>query len=115
MSEDQKRIEEMTDIPDHLRPVTSDRGFNRLPAIPSEYGGNVRVYESSAAMAPHIWLNATAPVNLNEPDGETCSVPIHLTLESASKLADQIRWLVDHHYQGTPPVAALEDLSGSEG
>jgi hypothetical protein len=85
---------------DHLAVETSDRGFDRLPAIPSAYGGNVRVYESSAAMHPHIWLTATAPENLNRPDGPTLEAPMHLTAEDAWKLADQLRYLVRNHYQG---------------
>jgi len=89
-----------TEPADHLVNVaTSDRGFVRLPPIPSEYGGNVRVYESSAAMGPHIWLTATAPANLNEPDGPAVQAPIHLTLDNARKLAEQIQFLVANHYQ----------------
>lgn len=46
----------------HLKYTTTDRGFDRMPPIPSEYpGGSVQVYESSAASGPHIWLNAIAP------------------------------------------------------
>lgn len=85
--------------PEHLQPVKSDRGFSHLPAIPSQYGGSVRVYESSAAMAPHIWLTAEAPVSLNEPDGPTVTAPIHLTLDDARRLAEQLLLLVGDHYQ----------------
>lgn len=87
----------------HLDYTTTDRGFKRLPEIPSEYGGRVRVYESSAASGPHVWLAAEAPVNLNEPNGPTHEVPIHLTAENAWKLADQLRLLVRKHYQGGDP------------
>lgn len=86
---------------EHLDYTTTDRGFDRMPPIPSQYpGGSVQVYESSAASGPHIWLNAVAPVNLNEPDGPTVDAPIHLSCEDAWKLADQLRHLVRHHYQG---------------
>lgn len=84
---------------EHLQISTSDRGFDRLPAIPSEYGGEVRVYESSAAMGPHIWLAAEAPVDLNHPEGLTHEVPVHLTVENALKLAEQIQLLCRNHYQ----------------
>jgi hypothetical protein len=80
--------------------MVTDRGLTHMRPVPSEYGGEVKVYESSAAEGPHIWLQATAPVNLNEPDGPTHEVPIHLTAESAWRLAEQLRWLVEHHYQG---------------
>lgn len=94
-------------VPEHLQPTISDRGFARLPDIPSEYGGYVSVYESSAASGPHIWLHAEAPVNLNEPTGPTHEVTLHLTAENAWKLADQLRLLVRNHYQG--------DVSGGSG
>lgn len=89
----------MTTTEEHLQVTTTKRGFDRLPPIPSEYGGQVAVYESSAAKGPHIWLNAEAPVNLNEPAGPTHDVPIHLTVENALRLADQLRYLAEHHYQ----------------
>lgn len=81
-------------------PTYTDRGFAQMPAVPSEYGGNVRVYESSAAMGPHIWLTAIAPANLNEPGGPTVKAPIHLTLANAVVLRDQLTHLIDNHYQG---------------
>lgn len=84
--------------PGHLRVITSDRGFNRLPPIPSLYGGSVRVYESSLATQAAIWLTAEAPANLNHPEGPRVEAPIHLSVEDALKLADQIRFLVVHHY-----------------
>lgn len=77
---------------EHLTVETSDRGFDALPPIPSEYGGDVRAYESSAASGPHIWLAATAK------NGGL--VRIHLTAENAWRLAEQLRYLVEHHYQG---------------
>ena len=64
----------MTDqIADALTPepkvTLSDRGFEPLDPIPSEYGGAVTVYESSAAEAPHIWVRVTSPADLNSPEG----------------------------------------------
>lgn len=85
----------------HLEYETSERGFMSLPAIPSSYGGQVRVYESSNAEHPHVWLNAEAPKNLNNPTGDTVQAPIHLTVENAKALAEQLIFLVDEHYQGS--------------
>lgn len=87
-------------VPAHLQEYVSDRGFADLSAIPSEYGGHVTVSESSAASGPHLWLRAVAPVDLNDPDGPTHEAPIHLTAANAWRLAEQIRHLVEHHYQG---------------
>jgi hypothetical protein len=68
---------------DHLEVTTTDRSFDHMPPIPSEYGGEVRVYESSVASGPHIWLNAVAPSNLNDPGGFVSEAAIHLTVENA--------------------------------
>ena len=60
------------DLPEHLRAVTSDRGFKRLPPISATHGGRpagqVRVYESSAATGPHLWLAVEQPVDRNHPE-----------------------------------------------
>ena len=87
---------------DHLSPTTSARGFLRLPPIPSVYGGEVEVYESSMASGPHIWLKATTPDNLNDPQGEQVEAVAHLTIEDAAKLAQQLNHLIDNHYQVKP-------------
>jgi hypothetical protein len=81
---------------DHLNPTTSDRGFDFYAAIPSEYGGQVTVSESSAADGPHIWLRATEEM----PGQPTANTAIHLTAENAWRLADQLRKTVREHYQG---------------
>lgn len=84
---------------EHLIPVHSPRGFARLPPIPSEYGGQARAYESSAALAPHIWLNVECPASLNEPEGPTIEAVMHMTVENARKLGEQLIHLADNHYQ----------------
>lgn len=80
--------------PEHLAVTTSDRGFQYLPALPGANGGNVEVYESSAASGPHIWLKATES-------------PLHLSAENAVKLAEQLVMLVQSHYQGPIDVAQM--------
>jgi hypothetical protein len=77
----------------------SSRGFKRGEPIPSTYGGAVRVYESSSAMAPHLWVAVTCPADLNKPDGPEVEAVAHITLESAEALRDQLTFLIDHHYQ----------------
>lgn len=94
--------------PHHLQVTRTARGFAGLPPIPSEYGGEVSLSESSAADGPHVWLRAVAPVNLNDPTGPTHEVPIHLTAENAWMLADQLRHLVQHHYQGDARPEAVD-------
>jgi hypothetical protein len=96
---------------EHLAATTSERGFDHYPPIPSAYGGEVRVYESSAASGPHIWLKATAPANLNDPGGPTIEAPLHLTAENATKLAEQLLRLVATHYQGGGTRAGVPPCS----
>jgi hypothetical protein len=82
----------------HLQYETSERGFISLPDIPS-----------SNAEHPHIWLNAVAPKNLNNPTGDTVTAPLHLTVENAKALAEQLLFLVDEHYQGSDDDEYDED------
>lgn len=77
---------------DHLTPTVTDRGFTHLPPLDGAYGGNVRVYESSAADGPHVWLRATT---LDEG-----TVHVHLSANIALQLAEQLVYVVEHHYQG---------------
>lgn len=94
----------------HLIPTITDRGFKHLPEIPSTYpGGTIRTYESSAAMQPCIWVAAVAPENLNHPDGPQMSAPIHLTIENALRLADQIQFLARNHYQLVDPTPSTPE------
>jgi hypothetical protein len=91
--------------PEHLRATTSnDRGFRRLPPIPGTHGGRpagqVHVYESSAANGPHLWLSVEQPADRNHPEnGEVVEATVHIALDDAMKVADQIRWMAEHHYQ----------------
>ncbi len=89
------------------RLIITDRGFKGFDSVPSTHGGGVRVYESSAADAPHIWLAAESPEDLNRPGGLLRHTSAHLRLEDAVRLRDQLTYLIEHHYQLPPePVAA---------
>lgn len=102
--------------PEHLTVSTSGRGFDGLPPIPSEYGGEVSVYESSAAGSPHIWLRAEAPIDLNRPGGPTHETAMHLTAENAWRLGEQLIFLVRNHYQGgASPEGCTDDLGAVRG
>lgn len=86
----------MTEVPEHLRPkVGGDRGFLHMPPIPSTYGGYVRVYESSNASGPHLWVTVHEKMVGGVPVGAFA----HLTVEGAVLLAQQIIYLAEHHYQ----------------
>lgn len=85
----------------HLTPHISDRGFKYMPEIHGTYasthGDYIRVYESSAADAPHVWLNVSSELADKIAGG---GATLHLTTDDALKLADQLQFLVTHHYQG---------------
>ncbi len=81
------------------QPTVTGRGFQRHAPVPSEYGGHVEVYESSAASGPHIWLNVECPANLNDPAGAFKEAVAHLTLDNATLLRDQLTQLIENHYQ----------------
>lgn len=79
----------------HLIPIITDRGFSHMPPIDGTYDGHqvqVKAFESSAASEPCLWLKVA--------DGER-KATVHLTVESALRLADQIRLLATNHYQLT--------------
>lgn len=74
------------------RTVTS-RGFTHMEPIEGHHGSQVRVYESSLATEPSIWLAAReGPSNLHE-------VAVSLTLDGVKELEQQLRWLRKNHYQ----------------
>lgn len=82
--------------PAHLRREHSPRGFGSYPPILDTYQAvRVRVYESSAADGPHIWiaLDALTP-------GVEEHRAAHLPREQATQLAEQIEHACEHHYQG---------------
>ncbi|MBS1722550.1 MAG: hypothetical protein JSS66_06025 [Armatimonadetes bacterium] len=98
-----KRVEVTLRVVEDQPAVPSDRGFNRFPAIPGSYGdgdsyGGVQVYESSAASGPHLWLKVTEPGIAREDQKDTTAT-LHLSLENALTLRDQIEWLIANHYQ----------------
>ena len=84
---------------EHTEPTVTDRGFKRMPEIPSALGGHIRVYESSAAMGPHIWVRTEQPSDLNDRNSEPLQAVAHLPLEAAEQLRDQLTALIDNHYQ----------------
>lgn len=90
---------------DPTQPDKSGRGFAHYNAVPGEYGGGVRVYESSAMSAPHIWLAATCPSNMNDPTSPPVEAVVHLTLENAQIVRDQLTHLIENHYQVPRPTS----------
>lgn len=96
-----RQVVDLPDDAEHLQVVRSDRGFARLPALPTAYGGEVKVYESSAASAPHLWLLVT------ERNGAEAHA--HLTVETAQQLVAQLLHTIAHHYQGAAGSGSGED------
>ncbi|HLS44601.1 MAG TPA: hypothetical protein VK045_04135 [Ornithinicoccus sp.] len=88
---------------DHLTPTITDRGFRHLPVLVTGSGDRVRVYESSAADGPHLWLHAT------ERGDAGIAACVHLDAEAAWELHEQLAHLLGHHYQGDarPPRARV--------
>ena len=79
-------------------PMYSSRGFKYLDPTPSTYGGHVAVYESSAASGPHLWV-AVKQDREARLDGRDTEATAHLTLEAATRLRDQLTYLIENHYQ----------------
>lgn len=85
---------------EHLVPHWTQRGFAHLPPLLASYGdrpcgGNVRVYQSSAATAEQsIWLRVDQPTDRNDPDSPTEEATIHISAVTARRLRDQLAWLL---------------------
>lgn len=100
---------------DHLQASPSGRGVDSFLSIPSTYyGAEIRVQESSSAEGPHVWIFVKSPENLNKPDGPRVEVSLHLTVEAAWCLAEQLATLVRDHYQGDarPSERVIDFISG---
>ena len=88
--------------------VDSERGFARMPELLTSYGATVRVYESSAALHPHLWLAISEPNDLNdwvrdyatgrEYTGGYKEAHAHMALEAAEALVDQLQAAITNHY-----------------
>lgn len=86
--------------PPHLEPTVSSRGFRSYPSLRATGAVRVRVYESSAAGGPHVWL-AVSPRPSPFVDAPVPrETAVHLGAEEAWHLAEQLMALVAGHYQG---------------
>ncbi|QWF85761.1 hypothetical protein [Amycolatopsis sp. CA-230715] len=76
----------------------TDRGFRRMRPVKGDYGAETaRVYESSDAMAPHVWLHVSG--RLNDGSGKDSTIAVHLPLVEAELLGRQLAYLAREHYQ----------------
>ena len=98
-SEVTEQVTDTGEREEHLRPARSDRGFARLPVITGTYPGIIQTYESSGASRPQVWVKVTQPTDLNKPEGPWHDATVHLTVEAATQFAEQLLFLVEHHYQ----------------
>lgn len=90
----------MPEIPEHLKAEEGLRGFAAMPLLLLAGGARVRVYESSNADGPHVWLHAM--------DGPAEEARVELTAEEAWRLAEQLMTLARNHYQGDSRPAHSE-------
>ena len=84
--------------PAHLVPVASSRGFAYMPELKGTYRDAVKVYESSAATEPCVWLRVK--------EGDY-SATAHVTAEVAWAFAEQIMTVVRDHYHGDARPTAI--------
>lgn len=77
----------------------SNRGFKHYEPIETDYGHVVRVYESSSAMEPHIWLAAVLRTADCRGGLEPESAHVHMTIEQAERVRDALDACIANHYQ----------------
>lgn len=74
----------------------SERGFVQYTPIHCTYGTKTRIYGSSAAMGPHVWLNVDTAGSNIENQGEAKDAVAHLNLQGAQTLVDQLQhWIAE--------------------
>jgi len=82
-------------MPDPSRSVTP-RGFINFDHFTDSYGATVTVRESSAALAPHVWVfveggtTAAEPGTPGIPEGRKNDGSAHLNVEQATRLRDAL-------------------------
>ena len=76
--------------------TVTERGFDSYDEFTDSYGATIRVQESSAAPAPHVWVfvdggGTEAPVGFpGLPEGRKNDGSAHLTVEQARRLRDAL-------------------------
>ena len=97
----------MTEEDEHLTPTYTTQGYKWLPMINGLYGDAVQVYESSLASQPALWLRiAGASQDTGRRNHMQLWRQVHLSADAAVELAQQLLWMVEHHYQNDeqPPL-----------
>lgn len=74
----------------------TDRGFKHYKPIATHYGHVVRVYESSKAFSPCLWLSVDGSEAITDPKEQ---VKAHMTLAQAERLRDTLDAAISQHYQ----------------
>lgn len=79
----------------------TDRGFKHYDPIKTSYGHIIKVYESSAAMEPHIWLSVEQTEESAREAGsniEPEEAIAHLTVLQAKLLRKALKHAIKNHY-----------------
>lgn len=77
----------------------TERGFKHYEPIATDYGHQIRVYESSAAREPCIWLKLELTAENRTGNLEPEEATAHLTIEQAEQVRDSIDAAIKSHYQ----------------
>jgi hypothetical protein len=78
-----------------MKENVSERGFVHLDPVRTDYGADVRIYESSAAMAPHIWLAVDQPPPKNGGEMAEAHAHAHMSLPQAEEIHAQLGHMIE--------------------
>jgi hypothetical protein len=97
--------------------VRNDRNFHGYgrEALRCTYNSEIRVYESSAASGPHVWLNIRCDPRVlrDQPPGEGTA---HLNEEQARDLVDRLQtWLDEIPSRWARPKTQKKTKTEKEG
>lgn len=83
---------------DHLKYTRSDRGLRYFPPLPTLSGTRIRLYDSSLATEPAVWLDLDDDSSCAQGDAPGT---IQLSTTVAAQLAEQLHVAVwGHHLEG---------------
>lgn len=84
----------------------SDRGFKHYEPTVTDYGHVVRIYESSAATRPCLWLAVELTAEDARKAGsniEPSAAHAHMTLKQAEEIHAKLGAAIHNHYQREEP------------
>lgn len=90
------------DLEPHLRYEQTARGVIIMPELYTSAHGAIHLSESTSDRGAFVWLRASAASTLANPHVDRHEVVLHVSLNDLEALAEQCRFLLNHHHNAKP-------------